>query len=270
MKQFFNLHTHTKRCGHAVGNDEEYIRVAIQAGFRCIGFSEHIQYRSDNGKYNRIDYEMFPEYFSDINKLKLKYKSEIQILVGIEAAYVPEAMEDLGGLYPYCDFVLLGQHQGGLTSRKYINRCNDSDVLQYAEDIVLGIDSGYYSIIAHPDFFMNARDCWSKECTICSEIVCKKAKENSIPLELNIKGAMRSKKFIDNTYIASYPNRKFWEIAEQFGNEVIYGWDAHSPEELLAGTEEVDKIIKGLNLNFISETEEIFEKCIKKGVCRHE
>ena len=42
MRQKFNLHTHTWRCGHAVGEDSEYIENAIVAGFECLGFSEHI------------------------------------------------------------------------------------------------------------------------------------------------------------------------------------------------------------------------------------
>ena len=32
MKQT-NFHTHTSRCHHAFGNDEEFVRTAIQNGF---------------------------------------------------------------------------------------------------------------------------------------------------------------------------------------------------------------------------------------------
>ena len=31
-----NLHTHTFRCGHAVGTEEEYVRAAIAAGVKAI------------------------------------------------------------------------------------------------------------------------------------------------------------------------------------------------------------------------------------------
>ena len=41
MKQNFNYHGHTKRCGHAVGEDEEYVQAAIAAGYSIIGFSDH-------------------------------------------------------------------------------------------------------------------------------------------------------------------------------------------------------------------------------------
>ena len=39
-----NWHTHTSRCGHAVGTDEEYVQAAIQGGLTTLGFSDHAAY----------------------------------------------------------------------------------------------------------------------------------------------------------------------------------------------------------------------------------
>ena len=36
-----NYHTHTYRCGHAVGSEREYVEKAIELGFTELGFSEH-------------------------------------------------------------------------------------------------------------------------------------------------------------------------------------------------------------------------------------
>ena len=36
-----NYHTHTRRCGHAVGEDREYAEAAVQAGLKILGFSDH-------------------------------------------------------------------------------------------------------------------------------------------------------------------------------------------------------------------------------------
>ena len=46
MEQNFNLHTHTTRCHHAVGRDEQYIlaAAAIEAGMKTMRFSEHMAY----------------------------------------------------------------------------------------------------------------------------------------------------------------------------------------------------------------------------------
>ena len=37
----FNYHTHTERCFHAKGKDEEFVLAAIEAGFDEIGFADH-------------------------------------------------------------------------------------------------------------------------------------------------------------------------------------------------------------------------------------
>ncbi len=255
-KQTFNLHTHTWRCGHAIGKDYEYIEAAIKADFKVIGFSEHIQYRADRGKYNRINFEEYEQYFLDFNTLKEKYRNDIKILCGLEAAFVPEAMADLLELCSYSDYIILGQHQGGLSSKKYCLSCDDNELLQYAEDIENALESGLYSFLAHPDFFMNSRNTWSKQCEVASTRICLSAKKYKIPLELNIKGSYEEKVQIDQETNVRYPYRKFWEIASQIGNDVIYGWDAHSPDDLFRSTAYIEKIVSGLNLKMINEFDE--------------
>jgi len=252
-RQSFNLHTHTWRCGHAFGTDRDYIESAISAGFTVIGFSEHIQYRADRGKYNRINFEDFQQYFSDIHSMQRAYCSRITILCGLECAYVPEAMEDVLALKENCDYILLGQHQGGLVEKKYCLKCDDEDVLQYAHDIELAMETGLYSVVAHPDFFMASRNSWSRQCAEASERICTAAKRHSIPLELNIKGSYSAKVLINGRYCVRYPYRKFWEIAAKVGNEVMYGWDAHKPEDLRKTPNAVNQIIKGLQFKWVDE-----------------
>lgn len=252
-KQSFNLHTHTWRCGHAVGTDNDYVKSAISAGFTVIGFSEHIQYRADKGKYNRIDFEDFKQYFADIRKIQYAYRNKITVLCGLECAYVPEAMDDIWDLKDSCDYILLGQHQGGLADRKYCLQCDDTDVLQYAHDIESAIETGLYSVVAHPDFFMVARNSWSRQCAEASENICRAAKEHHIPLELNIKGSYSEKGWVGRESCVHYPYRKFWEIAARIGNEVLYGWDAHKPEDLKKTPDKVNQIIQGLQFKWVDE-----------------
>lgn len=252
-RQKFNLHTHTARCGHADGTDEEYIRCAVEAGFRALGFSEHIQYRQDNGKYGRIDYEDFPQYFCDIRRLAEKFKGCITVYCGLEASYIPEAMDDVLQLAKDCDYLLLGQHKGGINHKKYCLHCDDEEVLDYAADIEHALQTGIFSVVAHPDYFMVARDSWSRQCAEAAERICLSAKKYHVPLELNVKGSYGTKIQIDGKYCVRYPFRKFWEIAADIGNEVLYGWDAHTPAALKLPTREVDNIIKQLNLNKVTD-----------------
>ena len=54
-----NLHTHTERCGHASGADEEFVLAAIAAGFTTLGFSDHTQFPYEDGYVNGT--KMLPE-----------------------------------------------------------------------------------------------------------------------------------------------------------------------------------------------------------------
>ena len=184
--------------------------------------------------------------------MKKQYNGQIKILCGLEAAHVPEAMQDLIDLKKYCDFVLLGQHQGGLNDRKYGLSCDDEELVCYTKEIEKGIETGYYNILAHPDFFMSARTEWNDECGQNAYRICMSAKKHKIPLELNIKG---SYSMFNGVKCIKYPFRRFWEIAADVGNEVLYGWDAHSPKEILRTTEGVDKIIDNLALNMVENIE---------------
>lgn len=75
----FNLHTHTYRCHHASGKDEEYVIKAIENGYDLIGFSDHAPYLFPNGYVS--SFRMLPSeaegYAKSINSLKEKYKGKL-------------------------------------------------------------------------------------------------------------------------------------------------------------------------------------------------
>lgn len=71
-----NYHTHTPRCRHAVGNEEEYIAFALERGLRILGFSDHTPYIFPDGYYS--SFRMRPEeaegYFETVRGLRDKYR----------------------------------------------------------------------------------------------------------------------------------------------------------------------------------------------------
>ncbi|MBQ3459486.1 MAG: hypothetical protein IJH14_02320 [Solobacterium sp.] len=68
-----NWHTHTKRCGHAVGEDEEYVLAAIQGGLKTLGFSDHAAYPKPQ-PYERMDISEVPGYIASIRPCRKKIK----------------------------------------------------------------------------------------------------------------------------------------------------------------------------------------------------
>ena len=49
-----NYHTHTARCGHAAGTEDEYVQQAIQSGLKILGFSDHTPYWFAGEYYSRM------------------------------------------------------------------------------------------------------------------------------------------------------------------------------------------------------------------------
>ena len=90
-----NYHTHTTRCKHAEGLDEEYVIAAINAGFTEIGFSDHAPWPKLPIEFQaiRMDVSEFPDYFQSIKRLQRQYANKIKINIGLEAEYYPDRMD---------------------------------------------------------------------------------------------------------------------------------------------------------------------------------
>ena len=111
----YNLHTHTKRCNHALGEDRDYVEAAIKAGIKTLGFSDHCpQFFPDTDYYSnfRMRPDEFEGYVCSIRDLKKEYKDDIEILLGLETEYYPETFKRfMEFVKPYkLDYMILGQH----------------------------------------------------------------------------------------------------------------------------------------------------------------
>ena len=93
-----NYHSHTARCGHAWGTDDEFILAAIDAGFTTLGISEHSPWPFVDGYQEidarqRITVEQLDDYLADMQALKEKYRDRIEIRIGLECEYFPRYFE---------------------------------------------------------------------------------------------------------------------------------------------------------------------------------
>ncbi|MCK4287469.1 MAG: PHP domain-containing protein, partial [Candidatus Lokiarchaeota archaeon] len=86
-------HTHNEMCHHAVGSIEDYLRQAIKGSLQTIGISDHFPYEFLKN-IERIPYKEYaitlPEiedYLSTAEKLKEKFKTNINVRVGFEVDY---------------------------------------------------------------------------------------------------------------------------------------------------------------------------------------
>jgi len=241
MKQDFclvNYHTHTTRCMHASGSEEEYIQQAIASGYDVLGFADHtpIPYKSDFVARTRMPISQLEEYIASINALKEKYAGCIEIHVGLEGEAFPEYYDWMRDVKEkgMVEYLILGNHfdttdENGMP---YFGYMIDRDrAYRYLETTLEGMQQGIFEYLCHPDLFLNRYPEFDKDAEyICREI-CKTARQCDLPLEYNILGKNRQGNSFSQGGLG-YSTRQFWEIAAEYGNRAIIGVDAHKPEQL--------------------------------------
>ena len=248
----YNYHTHTYRCHHASGTEEEYILKAIDGGIKYWGFADHIPQIFPDGYESsyRVPMAEAENYISTLKALREKYKDKIDIKIGFETEYYPShfkkmtsRMIELG-----CEYFICGQHfiheehPGGV----HTSKANDSeaDLTEYVDCIIGAIESDIVSYIAHPDLFnfTGSESAYTREITR----LCECAKAHNIPLEINFLGIRDHRR---------YPHDPFWQICGKSGAPVTYGFDAHDIESAcdLASKEYADSLTKKYNLNYIGK-----------------
>ena len=235
MRQLFNYHTHTSRCGHATGTDEEYVQAAIKAGYKVLGFSDHSPYRDHPNRRVHMNWEELDDYISSVNHLKEKYRDQIEIHLGLESEYFPQFLEEKKELRSKVEYMLLGQHfLYPDCTYSYFRNVNDEVINEYVDQVLKGLDTGLFTYLCHPDVFMNNQSEFTEACYNAAHRIAQKVVETDTPVEINVRGAQKGKKlFSDGTSQFWYPNRQFWEIMAQYPIKCVVGIDAHAPEDIL-------------------------------------
>lgn len=227
----YNYHTHTYRCFHAHGEDEEYVKAAIEAGFDEIGFSDHTAWNYKNFvSHMRMHESELKGYCDSIKNLREKYKDKISIKLGLECEYFPQYMPWLKNEIEKneIDYIILGHHFlgdeqadiycGALTTVK--------EIYSYCDEVMKAMETGLFSYVAHPDIFMRGYEEFDSHCEEISKNIISKAIETGTPLEFNLLGYKHG--ISDGK--PGYPHPKFWEIASQMKPKAVVGIDAHKPD----------------------------------------
>ena len=245
MKAMRNYHTHTWRCQHARGAEEDYVKTAVARGFQALGFSDHTPWPYQSGFVSgmRMRLDQFEDYRRTVLGLREKYAGQIEIPLGLECEAFPEYAEWLRDFKAeFLDYVLLGNHYdysdegdhrrlypaGGY----YFGHCTRANaVIRYGERTIAGMRTGLYDCVAHPDLFMNAYPAFDADCLAVSRDLCQAAKALDLPLEYNLLGLSRQTEAMLSGG-QGYPCTDFWRVAAETGCTAIIGFDAHQPEAL--------------------------------------
>lgn len=243
-----NYHSHTYRCRHASGTEEDYVNRAIESGFQIFGFSDHTPYPFPGDYYST--FRMYPhqldDYCETIVDLKKRYVNQLEIHLGLEVEYYPAYFDELMARLrdTPVEYMLLGQHfVGSEIGEHYGGWFTDQKELlvRYVDQVIDAMQTGLFTYLAHPDLMNIQVD--DKFYQSEMRRLCREAKACNMPLEINLLG-MRCGK--------NYPDIRFWEMAAAENCVAVLGCDAHMvdgvscPEQEKVALEMVDRL--GLQL----------------------
>lgn len=226
----YNYHTHTSRCYHATGSDEEYVLAAIKAGFDEIGFADHTPWNFKGfTSHMRMHENDLADYCNSVKYLRDKYEGKIRIKLGLECEYFPQyfpwlkeemAKHEIDYIilgHHYCTDEKTGPYNGAITTPE--------EIYTYRDEVLAAMDTGLFSYVAHPDLFMRAYPEFDEHCEKVSRDIIAKAIETDTPVEFNLLGLTH----IIREGASDYPHPGFWKIASEMKPKALVGIDAHYP-----------------------------------------
>ena len=153
-----NYHTHTWRCNHATGVEEDYVKAAIEQEFDILGFSDHTPQLFPDGYRSgfRMEAGELSGYCSVVRTLQDRYSDKIQIHLGLEAEYYPALFSQLLPLLrdQGIEYLLLGQHFiGNEQDQPYSGAptVEEAVLRQYCAQSMDAMQTGLFTYFAHPD-----------------------------------------------------------------------------------------------------------------------
>lgn len=231
-----NFHTHVKRCRHAAGDVEDYIKCALEKGLSQLGFSDHAPFPDfDFGM--RMPYCELWEYLEEVDAMREKYKDDITIWKGLEIEYLPEYKgyyEELLAKYGV-EYLLLGEHfykdAAGENANIY-GAHSTEQCLSYAHSVAEGMKTGFFKAVAHPDLYMLNMDEWDDNCRKAADLIINTAAATDTVLEYNANGLRRKQVEYSDGIRHPYPHDTFWKMVAETPVRVIVNSDCHNPKEL--------------------------------------
>lgn len=234
---------------NSIYNINEVLEYSKKNGITSIGFALNMPQPDlilPDEDHKMLNSEV-GDYISSINKMK-NANPDMTILSGFQVEFDPMKESFLGEMREKVDYMILSQHfvPKGLMNVTGTN--NPNYPIEYANMVSKAIDSGIFDIVSHPDIFMQFKDTMNTEenknlfdenSIIASQIICEKAKDMGLPIELNLKDFEENKDY------------SFWKIAQEIDDlKILKNVDLlDANEQTRHDTNEVvkmlsDKIIK--------------------------
>lgn len=239
-------HVHTSLCRHAVGEMEDYVRVAQERGIKKLFFLEHLERGIDYFERTWLTEADFDKYFRRGQELKEKYRESLQVGLGVEVGYNPRYRDELlealaarkweriGISY---HFMAVDGHHYNLVSRRSENlealgRMGVAKVLsEYFTTLLEAVETLPGHFVCHLDAAMRHHPEVKLETTHYRQIeeILAAMARLGMALEINASGLARRGQ--------PYPALEIIAEAVRRGIPLTAGSDSHRPEDVGEFTE---------------------------------
>lgn len=238
-----DLHIHTQFSCDSTTTMDEYCKRAIMDDVRILCFTDHVDYNPKD-----IGYKFYKpnEFFKEFNRVKYKYKGELEVLSGIEFSephLYKKEFDELKKL-PY-DFILGSMHfwYKDMFPSTLIENGISKEICfdYYYKETLKSVNAGGYDSLAHFGFPIR----YYKEAIYPTEIITEVLSvliKEDIALEINTSSLRKE-------LSEPMPCSDILKLYRDLGGKYItFGADSHSPNELASDFIYVNKKASELSL----------------------
>lgn len=257
-----DYHTHHVRCGHAVGELEEYVQQGIKLGLQQIGLSDHMPLiHVDPATYfsgMAMPMDELPRYVEECINLKEKYRNQIDIRIGLEGDYIEgyeSEIKQIIDAYPW-DYVIGSVHFLGewdISDYRQLDGWNgkriDDVYEQYYDAVCKAASTGFYDFIGHLDVIKRFGHRTEQDTFHLEKTVLDMIKSQDMAIELNSSGLSKPVKEM-------FPSRRILEYCFNQGIPLTLGSDAHKPEGLAEHLDQARALLKEIGFTQLATFEQ--------------
>lgn len=226
----FDGHTHTPRCKHARGEGSDYAQAALNAGLRGFAITCHNPMPQGYGARMRMAPDELDAYVEDMKATRELYAGRVDVLLGLEADYVPGHENVVACQINAHDFdVVIGSVHPQIPEYRARYFAGDTFAYQqtYFEHLADSAESGLFDVLAHGDLIKQLMPrSWSLSRIlpdICHAL--DRIADSGVAMELNTSGwRKRLRECMPGPRI-------LYEMANR-RIPITLGADAHQPERV--------------------------------------
>ncbi|ARU61426.1 histidinol-phosphatase [Tumebacillus avium] len=252
-----DYHTHHVRCGHAVGDLEEYIQAAIEKGVQELGLSDHqpILHLPPEQIFpgSAMPLEELPAYVKEALALQAKYAGQIDVKVGLEADWIEgygETVRDLLAQYPF-DYVIGSVHflsGWDITNSAELAGWDTRDAgevcTEYFRQVRLAAQSGLFDTLGHLDVIKRFGHVPTALYEHLLEETVLLVRDAGVCVEVNASG-------LRYPCAEQFPSRRLLEMMNSHDIPLTVGSDAHQPKFVAEGLDTVYDLLREVGYTHI-------------------